>query len=644
MELKRTVADVRFIFISVVLLVFLFVSFNREINKEPEQYYIHIGDEENKGYFNENYQQNIENTIKRADKLMTMENSSLVKAKLLKTKKDFESLRDINVSESKAETLSNVTDNVMPSLVIILIGVMLVISFFDERRRGMWNFVHTTVRGRVALSVRRLGIVVFTVSVLTLFSYMVLFAVNWKTTGMPDFSQSIQSFEAYEQLIPHINVGQFIALFVMLKMICNVTIVLAVWFFISLIGNIGLGIVVVAIIEAVECLLFYVIQPNSVGAVFRDINLYSLIDSSRWLKNYTLYGFPFLVAENRVIMLVIAILLLAAFSFFTVVINAGKKPFNYVGIWQTLVEETFIGKAAASLGGFLAEYRKILFFNGGIVVVFLCVFWTAKNFELPEYRYADKNTSLIRYFSDCEKLSLTEAEKYIADLSEELDSMDMDDYRYESFKSNISELTRRLEYAKSFEGRKDVKVLDDTEYVNYFGFREINSRNIKTLILVTALIVIFSYIYSYERKCNMVMFANSTYRGKAKLIRDKIIFVVSVTVFLYAVVFGTNIYMHYYNYGFRFWNLDVANISILGNVNANITVGQFVILSEVLRLAVILASGFLVMLLSKWQTYEKTVILSIIILVFPGVLYISGISSLKNFTIMKLSEIMYLVK
>ena len=97
MELKRTVADVRFIFISVVLLVFLFVSFNREINKEPEQYYIHIGDEENKGYFNENYQQNIENTIKRADKLMTMENSSLVKAKLLKTKKDFESLRDINV-------------------------------------------------------------------------------------------------------------------------------------------------------------------------------------------------------------------------------------------------------------------------------------------------------------------------------------------------------------------------------------------------------------------------------------------------------------------------------------------------------------------------------------------------------------------
>ena len=125
---------------------------------------------------------------------------------------------------------------------------------------------------------------------------------------------------------------------------------------------------------------------------------------------------------------------------------------------------------------------------------------------------------------------------------------------------------------------------------------------------------------------------------------DKIIFVVSVTVFLYVVVFGTNIYMHYYNYGLRFWNLDVANISILGNVNANITVGQFVILSEVLRFAVILASGFLVMLLSKWQTYEKTVILSIIILVLPGVLYISGISSLKNFTIMKLSEIMYLVK
>lgn len=632
MEARRVLFNFRYIIIMVLLLGFLFVDFYDEVNKKIEEE--RIIEEVNSKFpiqeqnqpkkdANSEYKKEIDRILKRVDILYNEADSDFERSKLKKTRADFVKLKSVQVSECEPDVLRNVTTNKVAPLVLVVLGIVLVSMFFEERKRGLWSFVYSTVRGRKSLALRRCSIIVITMGILTIVVYSGLFLINWKLEGVPDFNQSIQSYIEYQQLTKCISVKEFLVYFIGIKVISAICITMIVWLIMSIIGNVGTGLLFSIVLFGIEFALYKLIDPNGVLSVLRNFNLFYFIEIGDWLEYYVLYGVEFFVVERRTLLLALAWIVAIGSGIGSVILNATTQPYNYVGIYQQIIEKDSVGRMIERLPVFLTEFRKILCWTGGIWGLIVVVLWSGGKFDLAEEPYKNTKTQLSSYYKLCEGKSLEWVEEYINELNAEIEKLEEGSYIRYSMSSSVDKLEKRFSYVKkqSDKGR-EVKMLDDMSYKVYFGQEAKLERNVNMLVAVMSMIVIFSHIYSLESRSNTITTFSSMKDGKVKLKQDKITFIVFVTVIIYSVIFGSQIYMHWYDYGFLYSDLSVYNATTLADVKFDCSLGEYIALTEGGRLLLMLLVGFIISLISKYQSAEKTMMISILIFVLPILLSI----------------------
>ncbi len=593
------------------------------------------------GYWDylQHYYEDNEAVVKRAWHLMERCESSGERVKLEKTARDFTAFVSVQVAFGNDAAITKVMDYDILDYTLILVAVIVTFNFFDERKRGMWSFVHTTVRGRLGLAVRRCAIAATVMTAVSVLSYIAIFAVTWQFTGTPDMQRSVQSVERLGEFAFTITVGEFIAVYVAIKVIGILFGMFAVYLLMSIFNSRNMGLLVFAVLFGVEAILYHIIEYNSNLVMLKTYNLYGFMCGNEWITTYdnvALFGRVAVPLSGllTVLLLVANVLLVAAI----IVVNSRKMPSKSVNIVSMFMETNTVGRLMERLPSWFSEYRKIFVWSGGAVVLLVIAVISIAGRQETKYPYKNATGRLANIYRSCGG-QVEAARDAMEEMQEELSSLVSSDVRYKYLEDDIGALNSRIEYTLSQQAAGfDVYVLDDRGYTVYFGKKQRQTNQICLLIAVGGLLLILANLYSYEERNDTQKYISATAKGRYKLVRDKSILTVFTAVTLCGLTVGRSIYLHWYNYGFPDFDKHIRNVTLFGGCKWDVTIGFVVVLQFVLSFLVLLLIGFVIGLMSKKLSFKATMAVTSVLFILPPALELLGVTWCRYLSVISLAD------
>lgn len=580
------------------------------------------------------YQHNQEKIEIRAGQLDRNSTDTREKIKYQAVSDKFRQLKNVDVSIGNDYALITVYNNQVMQWILLVISIILVFHFFEERKKGLWQYVYTTFRGRDKIVITREVIVLVVVTICTVFSYSIMFALTWKVTGTPNFARNIQSIAGFEQFPLMLNVGQWIIYFLVIKVIINIAVAFLIYFLMSIVNTRSIGLLIFLSVIGIEWFLYKFIMDNGFLYVLKLCNLFRILSTMEWTVGYEVVC----IGERAVSMqgmIIASILVINCFLIMGIVLlNVKRKPSPSVGMFQRVIEMPAIGRVISAVTPIFTEVRKSFLWNKGFFVIALAVFIVVKNTELADFPYKHTDTRLKHVYERCGgdvELAKLELEA----MQNELLQYDNIDSGYRMLQQDCTELSNRIEYVLEMHniGYSNVYVVDTKAYDVYFSESMQTRKGIYSLSIIMSVILIFSSLYAYENKCGMNTIINSTMCGNRKVKTDKKKLVVGTTIVLYFVFWGSLLYKHWYDYGFQGLNRSVRNILQFSDLKSSFTVGQLILIEQLLLVSGLMAVIIIVWCLSHKLTAEQTIIISILILVFPSILSLMGVSFFDCFSL-----------
>ena len=187
------------------------------------------------------YQESVDIIIQRAEEQAGEENifrkDSFAGRNIRKTGSDYSRVRDVTLKVDTEEAFNAVAAFSLSNLLMVLPVAVVVIVILDERKKGLWEFVHTTPGGRKKLAVQRIGIMIFAaLAAVVVFNGENLLIAGIVNKGYGDITRSIQSIQICRNITLPINVLEYFLLTTMMTvlMVSMAGLVLLV---LALIGN-----------------------------------------------------------------------------------------------------------------------------------------------------------------------------------------------------------------------------------------------------------------------------------------------------------------------------------------------------------------------------------------------------------------------
>lgn len=119
--------------------------------------------------------------------------------------------------------------------------LLLVISFLDERKKGLSAIIRSCPAGRRNLQISRLLILLLYCAGMTLLLYYLPLVVSLVVEGgWEDFSRSVQSLPDFQKCTAQLTIWEFLAQFFFLKTACGFFLGVLIWFALSFLEQVQL--------------------------------------------------------------------------------------------------------------------------------------------------------------------------------------------------------------------------------------------------------------------------------------------------------------------------------------------------------------------------------------------------------------------
>jgi len=113
----------------------------------------------------------------------------------------------------------------------------------------------------------------------------------------------------------------------------------------------------------------------------------------------------------------------------------------------------------------------------------------------------------------------------------------------------------------------------------------------------------------------------------------KMVVTIVVTVGLWALYYGIQLYQFYNNYGFAYLSAPLKSIKIMENVPLNCSIGAFLIILYMTRFVMLICVAWIVMMISSIVSMEISLIASFAVCLMPSVMIYVGIDLFKNLSV-----------
>lgn len=595
---------------------------------------------------------------KKASQLNTISifanDNSLSSKNICKTAEDYAPLKNVTLELGNDKPITSVIEFDLVHYLLLILTFIVTFIFIEERKQGLQAIVYSSPNGRFRLSLKRCGVLALSVILVNIITYTVMFLMSFLLYGgLNDLSRNVQSIEMFKNFVIPISELKFIILFILINTLTQIVVAFAVWFIISFVRNTTLALGIIGIVFTVEFLLYALLPSQSNLAALKYVNIFCYINPTEEIIKYS--NVNVFVAVINLLWLIIISAVVLTFVFVLLCLFAGAKrypyktPNKYEIIFDKILLKikNFYWRVIEKLNITGMELYKLLILQKGIIVIaaFIVVLFSMTATNEIYYNGAD---SIVNSFYEkySGKLS-NEALQYVSELEDELDKADADFQKESEYyskgllskekyemsclknealdsKRNALEILRnRIDYIKKNDS--EVWLVNPNGYENLLGESGCIRQHNYAIISLFCLIILFSGAFSFESRSNMYNTLMASSGGRSYLFKKKIYAVSIITGILFACCVVAELYDVCSQYSLTNLDANIKSLEFLNGLPFNFSIGLFILLIYVFRFFVLLATAYIVCLVSTFFKYEVCMIVSLAFLIVPSLLYRIGI-------------------
>lgn len=573
-----------------------------------------------------------------------------------KSANDFSKNKNIKLSLVNDLPVSAVLNYQIGDFILILVCVFMAISFVSEKNVNL--LINTCKNGRRILKMKQLPILILFSLFFSFAIYISEMLISLKIYDAPlNLYALIQSTDIFSDCILHINFLQLFAIHILFKAIIASMIALAIWLFISLSSNIILVSAIAGVITAIELLLYKNISAQSNLSILKTFNIFSLFDY-RSISEYNLvsvFSKPVRAEKAVWIIVLLVIFIISALILISAnrnyPIKSPKKAFRILHVLFDKLSE-FYAKLQSVIYAGRFETFKIMHIGKGLLVVIAFLLIIGFNFNTNPLVFSSTEAFLNDYYEEYGGELSEKVYKNIEKMRSEADAVEseynfkseqyasgeisLEEYElaaakneaYDTQRKAVDKLTEQIDRIESL-SQKGIKPV----LVNELGYNNLfysQSNQTQILILICAVVILFSSVFSIEKGSNMLILNHCSKNGRKQLYFKKIFTVIPKTFILTLVSYLSLILQNNYLYKLGNMNANIHNLECLQEINLNLSIAEYVILNFIFEFIFVTVVGLIITSLSAFMPQLAVIIISACLFILPSALYMIDIYSAKE--------------
>lgn len=580
---------------------------------------------------------------------------------IIKTAEEFAALEDTALSLGANGAVNALMKFRITDYLLLGILGLICISFFEERKKGLWNVVHAAPNGRLRLALHRTSILLAASAIGVLLLYGTNLLIGFSLYGgIEDLDRAAQSVEILGKLPLACTVASFLFRYFVLRIGAAFFVVLLLWLLLTAVNNVKYTIIVTAAVMAAEYSLYAFLPVQSALNVLKYFNVFTYISLSDLYTNYLnidILGYPLGIRSISQTALLPLCVVSAAVC---IVIQCYKKP---------SAGKDLLGRVAYRLNSITdrilrrlhlsgMEIYKTLWLQKGLMIILLFAYLVsglsftvsipvsiAEESAARQYAAALEGEITDATFAEIDRIQ-AELDKTISAYEEAKTAYENGEMEYPQFdvyvreantaKSNsdgLDAVRRRAEELrdKGLEQGFTPWLIEETPYESVYGDAAGNNQQSAALVALLALGLLLAGNMSYEQQSGMTSLLISTTKGRRALLTRKILLAVAATTGIWAVIYGLELHAFFGTYEIDTLSASVQNLSILESLPQGCTIGMFLVMLYALRLLTLICAAMVTLLLSCCMKRVDVSYIAVCgVLLLPSLLYFYvGLEPLK---------------
>ncbi len=597
-----------------------------------------------------------ENSRELTSKKLFSDKTSFSYKSIKKTAQDFSKNRDLQLKLVNDLPVSAVLNYNIGDFVLILLCVFIVIIFTAEKNVNI--LINTCRNGRMMLKIKQLPVLLLFSLLISSLVYISEILIALKIYNAPlDFSAPIQSADMFSDCVLHISILQLIAANIIFKAVIAVMTAFLMWLLISLSSNIILDCGIAGAIAAAELLLYKNISEQSSLSFLKTFNIFSLFDYSS-ITEYSLISVFSVPVRAEKIIWVIVLFITVCVAVLVIISSKRnypvKTPSNVFAFLQRILKylNTVYLKIQSAVYAGRYETFKLMHIGKGILVVAMFFLIIGFSFNTNTLVFSPEETFLNDYYEEYggklssavyDSIDKMQSESQAVEKEFNVKSkqfaegeISFEEYELALAKNDAYDTQRKaVEVLREQVGRIEVLKEKGIEpvFINESGYNSLFSplsNQSELLLLLCAVIIIFSSAFSIEKASNMLSLNHCAKNGRQNLYLKKILCVIPKTFALTLISYFSMILQINYFYKIEYLSADIHNLQILQNVDIEVSILQYLIINFLFEFLFVTAAAFITVSLSSFMPQMAVIIISAGLFVLPGALNMADIDFAKE--------------
>ncbi len=597
---------------------------------------------------------------------------SFTQRNVLKTSSQFEALNGTEISIDKNGALESFFTCQFTDYHLLLFLLLIVLSFLDERKIGLWGIIHSSLGGRIRLGIIRAWILFGSSIIATL----ILYGCNLGLAasiygGFGTLDRAVQSSPLFMKLPVRMTFGNFIVQYTCIRIGTAFFLALFCWLLLSAASNVKYALIFFSLAAGLEFLLYTCLPVQSSFNVFKYFNLFTYVNLSALYTNYlniNLFGYPFGIREISLAgMLPMLILLFAGI----LTVCTHKKPAareSRIDIMLTAIQSR-TDRIHSRLHLFGFEVYKSLFIQKGILIL-LFLSWSVSGatYLHPVNNHTLQEAAAKQYTKILEGRLGEELDSRIAAEQEKLDT-EITEYNTAKtrYQSGVLEYAQFHVYETAYEAAlikqealdlvktrtaeqkklqksidRPLWLLNESPYESLWGENGESSRQAMAMTAVFSLALLLSGCFTYEKQSGMKKLLFSTIHGRSPLLFRKILLAAALSMIVWGITYGWEAWIFFTTYTLSSLSAPVQSLALFADFPLSVSIRTFFILLNALRFLMLLVCSLLILLLSAIAGRIESSALICSSILLPSLL--GEIIGIRPFRILSLSRAVSMVE
>ena len=545
---------------------------------------------------------------------------------IIKTARDFADLSGEGVRLGDDLAMQNWLAFSWADWGFLAVILLLVMSFLEERKKGLAAIVRSCPAGQGKLQgTRFLILLLYSAGMTFLLYYLPLVVSLVAESGWSDLSRPVQSLAAFQKCTAQLTIGEFLTQFFFLKTACGFFLGVLIWFALSFLEQVQLCWMVTAAALAVEYFLHTTIPAQSILSPLRYVNVFSYVFTSKIYTEYVnLNFFTYPIGKSSMLL---GLLFIGTIVLTTVIVVLIPKryPFGnrdllgkWVNLWNRVKDPVF-----RKLGMVGFEWYKQLFMTAGGLILILGLL-ISSDLPLNSGAYNRIEDSLYRqYIAQVQGPVTQSTHDYIAQAKALLEGVEINRAEFEAALNRLEQTVADMP--------EGAWLVDDTMFLNIYGCESWYTQRNTALIALLILCAGLSSLFASEQNADLRRMLHSTPRGRKGLFWAKYGVAVGITALVWLMVFMQEWRTASEMLGEMILNAPCGSIHMLrsfpGTVRSYLTV---LCISKCV--ALLIPMNICVFVGERVRGFEKAFLINLVFLLIPAAAYRFGVHGLKFVT------------